>query len=53
VSERARVNVTRAIRSAIRRIGELDQRAGAYLDATVVTGAHCVYEPHRAIVPFE
>jgi AAA ATPase-like protein len=48
VSERARVNVTRAIRSAIRRIGEHDRAAGDYLDVTVVTGAYCVFEPHRA-----
>ncbi len=48
VSERARVNVTRAIRSAIRRIGELDRDAGHYLDATVVTGAFCVFDPQRS-----
>ena len=47
VSERARVNVTRAIRSAIRRIGEVDRDAGHYLDATVVTGAFCVFDPQR------
>ena len=48
VSERARVNVTRAIRSAIRRIGEVDRDAGHYLDATVVTGAYCVFDPQRS-----
>ena len=47
VSERARVNVTRAIRSAIRRIGEVDRDAGHYLDSTVVTGAFCVFDPQR------
>ena len=47
-SERARVNVTRAIRSAIRRIGQADPAAGRYLDATVVTGTYCVFEPERA-----
>jgi hypothetical protein len=46
-SERARVNVTRAIRSAIRKIGELDRDAGHYLDATVVTGTYCVFDPQR------
>jgi hypothetical protein len=51
ISERARVNVTRAIRSATRRIGELDPEAGRYLDATVVTGAYCVFEPQRGVVP--
>jgi hypothetical protein len=49
ISERARVNVTRAIRSAIRRIGELDHEAGQYLDATVVTGSYCVFEPQRVV----
>ncbi len=48
VSERARVNVTRAIRSAIRKIGELDRDAGRYLDVTVVTGAYCVFDPQRS-----
>jgi AAA ATPase domain len=48
VSERARVNVTRAIRSAIRRIGEADRDAGHYLDSTVVTGAYCVFDPQRS-----
>ena len=47
VSERARVNVTRAIRSAIRRIGEADRDAGHYLDSTVVTGAYCLFDPQR------
>ncbi len=48
VSERARVNVTRAIRSAIRRIGEVDRDAGHYLDNTVVTGTFCVFDPQRS-----
>ena len=48
MSERARVNVTRAIRSAIRRIGEADRDAGHYLDSTVVTGAYCVFDPQRS-----
>jgi hypothetical protein len=48
VSERARVNVTRAIRSAIRKIGELDREAGRYLDTTVVTGAYCQFDPQRS-----
>jgi hypothetical protein len=48
VSERARVNVTRAIRSAIRRIGEADRDAGHYLDTTVVTGTYCLFDPQRS-----
>lgn len=47
-SERARVNVTRAIRTAIRRIGEFDAAVGRYLDDTVVTGTYCVFDPRRA-----
>jgi hypothetical protein len=44
-AERARVNVTRAIRSAIKRISDYDPVLGAELEAAVRTGACCVYEP--------
>ncbi|WP_166459491.1 ATP-binding protein [Amycolatopsis pithecellobii] len=44
-AERARVNVTRAIRTAIRRIADRAPELGANLDATVRTGAHCRYDP--------
>jgi hypothetical protein len=44
-AERARVNVTRAIRAAIRRVGSYDARLGAELAAAVRTGAYCVYTP--------
>jgi hypothetical protein len=44
-AERARVNVTRAIRAAIRRIGGYDAALGRELGAAVRTGAFCVYEP--------
>jgi hypothetical protein len=44
-AERARVNVTRAIRGAIRRVASYDPRLGAELGAAVRTGAYCVYEP--------
>lgn len=47
-SERARVNVTRAIRSAIRRIAQAEPASGRYLDAAIVTGTYCVFEPERA-----
>jgi len=46
-SERARVNVTRAIKSAVQRIGENDAELGAYLDSTVRTGTFCSYVPDR------
>ena len=44
-AERARVNVTRAIHSVLRRIGEHDERAGRVLADCIRTGAFCVYEP--------
>jgi tetratricopeptide (TPR) repeat protein len=44
-AERARVNVTRAIRSAIRRVAGYDPELGAELEAAVRTGASCTYEP--------
>jgi tetratricopeptide (TPR) repeat protein len=44
-SERARVNVTRAIRSAIDRLGESAPKLAEHLRATVRTGTFCAYEP--------
>jgi tetratricopeptide (TPR) repeat protein len=44
-AERARVNVTRAIRSAVRRLAAQDAQLGAELDATVRTGLFCRFEP--------
>jgi tetratricopeptide (TPR) repeat protein len=44
-SERARVNVTRSLRSAISRIGEHDTTLGRHLEAAVKTGTFCSYEP--------
>jgi len=44
-SERARVNVTRAIRSAIKRIEENDPGLGRRLNAAVSTGTFCSYRP--------
>jgi DNA-binding NarL/FixJ family response regulator len=44
-AERARVNVTRAIRSAVKRIGENDSALGEHLDAAVKTGTFCSYAP--------
>lgn len=45
VADRARLNVTRAVRSALRRIGETDPDLAAHLEATVHTGTVCVYRP--------
>jgi tetratricopeptide (TPR) repeat protein len=44
-AERARLNVTRALRSAIARVAEAMPDAGAALDRQVRTGLYCVYEP--------
>ncbi len=44
-SERARVNVTRAIRSALARIAEHSPALGRHLDTTVRTGTFCSYVP--------
>ena len=44
-AERARINVTRAIRSTLRRIAGYDERIGAELEAGVRTGTFCVYRP--------
>jgi len=43
--ERARLNVTRSLRTAIRRIEELLPAGGALLDRGVRTGTYCAYEP--------
>ena len=44
-SERARVNVTRALRREIRRIADEDAGLGRELETTVRTGTFCAYEP--------
>ncbi|WCB96378.1 hypothetical protein DSM104299_05137 [Baekduia alba] len=47
-AERARVNVTRAIRGAVRAIAEHDARLGHHLERSVRTGVFCVYDPGPA-----
>jgi hypothetical protein len=44
-TERARVNVTKAIRVALARIGTAHPLLGAHLEATVRTGNACIYLP--------
>jgi tetratricopeptide (TPR) repeat protein len=44
-AERARVNVTRAIRATLKRIAGYDARLGHELESGVRTGTFCVYEP--------
>jgi class 3 adenylate cyclase/tetratricopeptide (TPR) repeat protein len=44
-AERARVNVTRAIRGVIARVREYDEQLGEHLDGAVRTGTFCCYSP--------
>jgi AAA ATPase domain len=44
-AERARLNVTRAVRSAMQRIAAVDDGLAAHLEATIHTGVVCVYTP--------
>jgi hypothetical protein len=44
-SERARASVTRAVRSAMLRIGAHDPQLAQHLHRTIHTGTHCVYLP--------
>jgi hypothetical protein len=44
-AERARVNVTRAIRTALKRVSEHDAVLGRKLGTAIRTGTFCVYEP--------
>jgi non-specific serine/threonine protein kinase len=44
-AERARVNVTRAIRTALKRICDHDAALGRSLGSAIHTGTFCVYEP--------
>jgi hypothetical protein len=46
VAEKARLNVTRALRAAITKVAEALPEAGAALDRRVRTGLFCAYEPH-------
>lgn len=44
-AERARVNVTRALRGAIRRVAAINPALGEHLDRSIKTGSFCVYRP--------
>src|SRR6266498_1363890 len=53
-AERARVNVTRAIKAALDRIGEHSPALGRHLEATLRTGQFCSYVPDpRVLVRWE
>ncbi len=49
--ERGRVRVTKAIRSAIKRVRDVDDQVGRHLDAAIKTGRFCSYEPDQAPPP--
>jgi tetratricopeptide (TPR) repeat protein len=44
-AERARVSVTKAIRTTLKRVSDHDPALGRELEATVRTGTFCVYDP--------
>jgi len=44
-TERARINVQRRLRDAIRRVGEQNESLGRHLDLSVKTGLFCMYAP--------
>ncbi|MFB9903925.1 ATP-binding protein [Allokutzneria oryzae] len=44
-AERARLNVTRSLRTVIARIAEGDAELGHHLDTTIRTGTYCEYRP--------
>jgi tetratricopeptide (TPR) repeat protein len=48
-SERARVSVTRAMRSAVRRLGRHDPDLAEHLDRCVRTGTYCSYRPEAPV----
>lgn len=48
-AERARINVTRAIRTALGRIAAKDPKLGSHLADAIVTGASCCYAPTCAV----
>ncbi len=51
-AERARVRVTKSLRTAISRVSDASPRVGGYLENTVQTGVFCRYTPD-GITPIE
>ena len=48
-AERARLNVTRAIKAVVKRISQQHPLLGRYLDTTIKTGSFCSYTPDPRI----
>ena len=49
-AEKARLNVTRTIRHAMKQLAEVAPELGAHLDESIATGASCCYEPSGEVV---
>lgn len=45
VAERARVNVTKALKAALKQIGKVQPALGQHLRQTIRTGTYCSYAP--------
>jgi hypothetical protein len=52
-AERARVNVTRALKGTVDRIADYDEALGHHLRTCVRTGTFCVYDPGPGSDPWE
>jgi hypothetical protein len=52
-AERARVNVTRALRATVERIAEQDEALGHHLNTCVRTGVFCSYNPGPGAAAWE
>jgi signal transduction histidine kinase/DNA-binding response OmpR family regulator len=48
-TERQRINVTRTVKSVIRKISDVNQELGRHLGASVRTGTFCSYAPHPGV----
>jgi hypothetical protein len=46
-SERARVNIQKRVKDALRRIEEVDPTVGQYLGWTIQTGTFCAFRPRK------
>jgi tetratricopeptide (TPR) repeat protein len=52
-AERARVNVTRALKGTVDRVAEYDEALGHHLRTCVRTGMFCVYDPGPGSYPWD
>jgi tetratricopeptide (TPR) repeat protein len=52
-AERARVNISRAIKSALEKISEYDSKLGEWLDRSIRTGSFCSFEEHEPLIKWQ